>query len=158
MEVSTLLAMDRVLVGSRCWGAELDLRYRVLGVTVEPDPGAHPDGPAVDDPRLQLVLHPCNDVQARLVHDGTTLERFGVDQLLAVVDRLDGPRITGPVLSAGGPPLTGELSLEGRADVVDGRTHAARLVLDGAERRLTLRVGFDVAELRRPDGSVLPMD
>lgn len=156
MDVESLLRVDRVVVGARCWGAELDTRYRVLAVTVEPSTGSHPDGP-VDDPRLQLVLHPCADVQARLVHDGTTLERFEVEQLVAVVDRLDGAVIDGPVVTGGGPALRGPLSMEGRAETVDGRSHAARLTLSGADRVLTLRVSYDTAELRRPDGSVLSL-
>lgn len=153
----TLLRIDGVLVGATCWGAELDTRYRVLAVTVEPTAERHPDG-EVTDRRLQLVLHPCSEVQARLLHDATTVERFDVTQMVAVVDRLDGPVIEGPVVTAGGPPLQGELSLEGRADVVDGRRHAARLVLTGGNRTLTLRVTFDSAELRRPDGSVVSVD
>lgn len=156
MDTGSLLALDRVLVGATCWGAELDTRYRVLAVTVEPDPAAHPDG-AVDDGRLQLVLHPCSHVQARLLHRGSTVERFDVGQLVHVVDRLDGPTITGPVVTGGGPPLAGELSLEGRADVTDGQAHTARLTLTGADRELTLRVTFDEAELRRPDGSVVDL-
>lgn len=157
MDDAALAAIDRVLDGATCWGAELDTRYRVLGVTVEPAVGRHPDRD-VDDRRLQLVLHPCSHVQARLVHDATTVEQFDVAQLVAVVDRLDGPEIEGPVVTDPGPPLTGELSLEGRAEVADGRAHAARIELAGADRELTLWVTFDTAELRRPDGSVVALD
>lgn len=153
-DTAALLALDRILVGATCWGAELDTRYRVLAVTVEPAPDRHPDG-AVADPRLQLVLHPCTHVQARLVHDERTVERFTVEQLPLVVDRLGGPVISGPVVTGGGPQLTGALSLEGRAEVLDGSTHAARLVLAGDDRTLTLRATFDTAELRRPDGDVV---
>lgn len=157
MDAATLAAVDRVLDGATCWGAELDTRYRVLGITVEPAPDRHPDGD-VDDRRLQLVLHPCSHVQAQLVHDGTTLERFDVAQLVTVVDRLEGPAIDGPVVTGVAPPLTGDLSLEGRADVPDGRAHVASLVLAGADRELTLRATFDTAELRRPDGSVVDLE
>lgn len=148
--------IDDVLDGATCWGAELDTTYRVLAVTVEPTPDRHPDG-AVDDPRLQLVLHPCSEVAARLVHDGATIEQFGVGQLVAVVDRLDGPVLAAPVVTADAPPLTGELSLEGAAQptVQDGRTHSALLHLAGGDRELTLRVTYDEAELRRPDGSAV---
>lgn len=152
--------IDHVLDGATCWGAELDTTYRVLAVTVEPRRERHPDG-EVDDRRLQLLLHPCSEVAARLVHDGTTIEQFTVDQLVQVVDRLDGPTMSAPVVTADAPPLSGELSLEGAAQpmVWDGRTHAALFELDGAERRLTLRVTYDEAELRRPDGStVAPPD
>lgn len=148
--------IDDVLDGARCWGAELELTYRVLALTLEPQPDRHPDG-RVDDPRLQLVLHPCSEVQARLVHAGTTLERFAVDQLVAVVDRLGGARLSSPVVTADPPPLGGELSLEGAAQptVRDGRTHAALVHLEGGQRQLTLRATYDEAELRRPDGSAI---
>lgn len=148
--------IDEVLDGATCWGAELDLTYRVLALTVEPHPDRHPDG-EVDDPRLQLVLHPCSEVQARLVHDGTTLEQFAVDQLVDVVHRLGGARLASPVVTADVPALVGELSLEGAAQpmVRDGRSHAALVHLQGEQRELTLRATYDQAELRRPDGSAL---
>lgn len=148
--------IDHVLDGATCWGAELDTTYRVLAATIEPLPARHPDGDTLDG-RLQLVLHPCSEVAARLVHRGTTLERFSVDRLVQVVDRLDGPVLTAPVVTADVPPLGGELSLEGAARpmVQDGRTHAALFELEGGERRLTLRVTYDQAELRRPDGSTV---
>lgn len=156
MDDATRDWVDDVLDGATCWGAELDTTYRVLAVTVEPLPGRHPDGD-VADRRLQLLLHPCSEVAARLVHDGSTVEQFGVGQLVAVVDRLDGPVLHAPVVSADAPPLTGELSLEGAANltVQDGRTHAALFELAGEDRTLTLRVTYDELELRRPDGSSL---
>lgn len=156
MDDATRDWIDEVLDGATCWGAELDTTYRVLAVTVEPHTTRHPDGD-VDDPRLQLVLHPCSEVAARLVHEGTTVEKFSVSQLVAVVDRLDGATLHAPVLTADAPPLTGELSLEGAANatVRDGRTHAALFDLAGADRTLVLRVTYDEAELRRPDGSVV---
>lgn len=146
--------IDEVLDGATCWGAELDTTYRVLALTVEPTGERHPDDD-VEDGRLQLVLHPCSEVQARLVHAGTTIEQFGVDQLVMVVDRLGGARLSSPVVTADPPPLTGELSLEGAAQpmVGDGRTHAALVTLSGGDRELTLRATYDDAELRRPDGS-----
>ena len=146
--------IDEVLDGATCWGSELDTTYRVLALTVEPTADRHPDG-AVEDRRLQLVLHPCSEVQARLVHAGRAIEQFGVGQLVAVVDRLGGAHLSSPVVTADPPPLTGELSLEGAAQpmVADGRTHAALVTLAGGERELTLRATYDEAELRRPDGS-----
>jgi hypothetical protein len=154
MDGTTQEWIDDVLDGGVCWGAELDTTYRVLGLTVEPEPGRHPDGD-VDDGRLQLVLHPCSEIQARLVHERTTVEQFGVDQLVAVVDRLGGARLSAPVVTADAPPLVGDLSLEGAAQpmVQDGRTHTALVRLEAGQRTLTLRATYDVAELRRPDGS-----
>jgi hypothetical protein len=146
--------IDEILDGATCWGAELDTTYRVLAVTVEPHAERHPDG-AVDDARLQLLLHPCSEVAARLLHAGSTVEQFRVDQLVAVVERLDGPVLHAPVVTADAPPLTGELSLHGTANVTvtDGRRHTALLDLAGPDRTLVLRATYDVAELRRPDGS-----
>lgn len=154
MEADAREWIDHVLDGAACWGAELDTTYRVLAVTVEPEPDRHSDG-TVEDPRLQLVLHPCSEVAARLVHAGRAIEQFSVEQLVTVVDRFDGARLSAPVLAADPPPLTGELSFEGaaRVTVTDGRMHAARFVLAAHERELTLRVTYDEAELRRPDGS-----
>ncbi len=154
MDDATRDWVDEVLDGATCWGAELDTTYRVLAVTVEPRPDRHPDGD-VDDRRLQLLLHPCSEVAARLLHDGSTVEQFGVDQLVAVVDRLDGPVLHAPVVSADPQPLSGELSLEGAANltVQDGRRHAALFELAGEDRTLVLRVTYDELELRRPDGS-----
>ena len=152
--------LDEVLDGAACWGAELDTTYRVLALTVEPTADRHPDG-AVEDRRLQLVLHPCSEIQARLLHAGTAIEQFGVDQLVTVVDRLGGARLSSPVVTADPAPLVGELSLEGAAQpmVSDGRIHAALISLTGGERELTLRATYDEAELRRPDGSsVAPPD
>ncbi len=148
--------VEQVIAGATCWGAELDTRYRVLGVTLDPVPGTHPDGP-VDDTRLQLVLHPCAWVQARLVRNGQqpVVEAFSVEQLVAVVDRLGGARIEGPVLDQGHGPLQEPLSLEGRSETPDGHAHEAVLQLTGGGRRLVLRVTCDVVELRRPDGSVV---
>lgn len=148
--------IDEVLDGATCWGVELDTTYRVLAATVEPLADRHPDG-EVDDRRLQLVLHPCSEVAARLLHDGSTVEQFTVEQLVMVVDRLDGPALHAPVVTADPPPLSGELSLEGAAklNVLDGRRHAALFELAGADRTLVLRVSYDEAELRRPDGSTI---
>jgi len=149
--------VEQVIDGATCWGAELDTRYRVLGVTLDPVPGTHPDGP-VDDTRLQLVLHPCAWVQARLLRDdgeSRVVESFGVEQLVLVVDRLGGARIEGPVLDQAHGPLEGPLSLEGRSETGDGTAHEAVLRMSGGGRRLELRVTCDVVELRRPDGSVV---
>ena len=154
-DLVTRRRIDEVLDGARCWGAELDTTYRVLAVTVEPTADRHPDGAAAQERRLQLLLHPCSEVAARLVHDRTTVEQFTVDQLLPVVERLDGPRLRAPVLTGDAPPLVGAVSLEGAANatVTDGRTHAARFELVGEDRTLVLRVTYDEVELRRPDGS-----
>jgi len=55
VDLDALLRIDAVLLGARCWGVELDPRYRVLGVTVEPRPDRHGDLGG-DEGLLQLVL------------------------------------------------------------------------------------------------------
>lgn len=153
-----LRRIDAVLDGGACWGAELDARYRVLAVTFDPVPGTHPDGP-VDDTRLLLVLHPVTEIEARLVRerdDGrAVVERFNAEQLVPVVDRLGGATLVAPVLDPDAGPLPAPLSFEGRSEAPDGRLHDAVLVLSRSDRTLTLRATFDIAEVRRPDGSTL---
>lgn len=149
--------VNAVLEAGTCWGAELDTGYRVLGVTFDPRPGTHPDGP-VDDTRLLLVLHPCAEIEARLVRldaQPRVVESFSVEQLPTVIDRLGGARIDGPVVDPGTGPLGEPLSLEGRSETLDGRRREVVLSLEGASRSLTLRVTCDEVEIRRPDGSVL---
>lgn len=156
MDRPTRAWIDGVLDGAACWGAELDTQYRVLALTVEPTAERHPDGD-VEDRRLLLVLHPCSDFRAQLVHGEDTVERFGLEQLVLVVDRMDGAPLRAPVLDVTPTPLPRPLSLEGAAGpaVLDGRTHTAEVTLVAGERRLTLHVSYDEAELRRPDGSTL---
>lgn len=158
MDADVVAWVNELLDGGTCWGAELDIRYRVLGITFDPVPGTHPDGP-VDDTRLQLVVHPCQQVQARLVReepDGRrVVEAFTVDQLVAVVDRLGGTRLEAPVVDPAVGSLDGPLSLEGRSDTGDGQTHEVVLRLGAGARTLVLRVTCDVVEVRRPDGSTV---
>lgn len=160
-----LAAVEAVLDGATLLGAELDVRYRVLGLTVDPAPGRHPDeadggGTAGegDDRRLQVLAHPTSTFLAslRLVEgDRRVVEAFTVDQLADVVHALDGPTIAGPVL--GGPhPAPGEWgpepSLQGRSSAPDGTFHRLRVEVTSGARELGLFVTFDEVDLRRPDG------
>lgn len=152
--------VNALLDGARLWGMELDTRYRVLALTVEVEPARHPDG-AGDDLRLQLVVHPVSTVTASLVRvddDGrATIERFDEGQLPLVVDRMDGPHLTRPVLD--GPPpdpqrWAPELSLEGASTALDGRAHHLEVAVGGEDgRRLRLAAWFDDLDVRRPDAS-----
>lgn len=157
-------AIERVeglLDGARLWGMELDTRYRVLGLTVEPPAGRHPDGD-VADRRLQVVAHPVGRIAASLLRVGgdgpASIEAFSAEQLPLVVDRLDGPVLRAPVLD--GPPpdplrWAPQLSLEGASTAPDGGSHHLEVAVSGGGRRLRLAAWFDVVELRRPDGSVV---
>lgn len=151
-----------MLDGARLWGLELETRFRVLAATVEPAAARHPE-PGAGDPRLQLVLHPVGRIVASLVRrdgDRATIERFGEDQLALVVDRLDGPRLAGPVIDGVAPDPASwapEPSMEGASTVGDGDDHHAEFDVTAGDRRLRLAAWFDVAELRRPDGSELEL-
>lgn len=154
--------IGELLAGARVWGLELETGFRVLAATVEVDGDRHPDGPAVEDPRLQVLFHPVSRVAALLTRadpDGPlAIERFGEAQLPLVVDRFDGPVPARVVLDAGPDPTTWapELSLEGASTAPDGRSRDLELVLDGPEgRSLRLAAWFDEVELRRPDGSTI---
>ena len=175
-------ALSDVVTGARCWGIELDPRYRVLAVTVEPDPLRAP-GRAGE---YQLLCFPVSvllvTVTRPLVEDGTprtALVTFDLEQLTAVSERFAGATIDGGPF--GGPePRPGtwgpRYSLEGRTSAADGTRRTLHLDLateDGSRLRLFAR--FDDAELRDasrtrvlgtgeigpstpPDGSVLAPD
>lgn len=154
--------IDDLLADARVWGLELETGFRVLAATVEVEPDRHPDGPEVEDPRLQVLLHPVSRVAALLTREDpggpVAIERFGEAQLPLVVDRFDGP-VPSRVVLDGRPDPTAwapELSLEGASNAPDGRRHDLELTLDGPEgRRLRLAVWFDDIELRRPDGTAI---
>jgi hypothetical protein len=153
--MADLSTIATVVAGARCWGIELDPRYRVLAVTVEPDPLRTP-GTAGE----HLLL--CSPVSVLLVavtrpvvEDGgtrTALMTFSLEQLTAVSERFGGATIgSGPF---GQPePRPGswgpQYSLEGRTSAADGTSSTLTLDLagdDGARLRLFTR--FDDAELR----------
>lgn len=150
-----------LLSAARVWGLELETGFRVLAGTIEPAPDQHPDGPDVDDPRLQVILHPVSRVAGLLTRPSpegrVVIERFDESQLPLVVDRFDGPVPTEVRLDGPAPePSTWapELSLEGASNAPDGRSHTLDLLLEGpGGRRLRLAVWFDELELRRPDGT-----
>ncbi len=153
--MSGLETLGEVVEGARCWGVELDPRYRVLAVTVEPDPLRTP-GTAGEH---QLLCFPVSvllvAVTRPVVEDGasqTALLTFDLDQLTAVSERFGGATIdVGPF---GQPePRPGAWgprhSLEGRTSAGDGTRATLLLDLateDGARFRLFAR--FDDAELR----------
>lgn len=154
-DMTDTTALSAVVTGARCWGIELDPRYRVLAVTVEPDPLRTP-GTAGEH---QLLCFPVSvllvSVTRRFVEDGedrTALVTFDLEQLTAVSERFGGASIETspfghpePRPGAWGP----QHSLEGRTSAPDGTGATLTLDLtteDGARLRLFSR--FDDVELR----------
>lgn len=150
----TIEALSDVVTGARCWGIELDPRYRVLAVTVEPDPLRAP-GTAGEQQLLCFpvsvllvaVTRPLVDGEAR-----TALVTFDLDQLTAVSERFAGASIDEAPFGRPEPrPGTWgpRYSLEGRTSAADGTRRTLHLDLateDGSRLRLFAR--FDDAELR----------
>jgi hypothetical protein len=153
--MADLRAIGSVVSGARCWGIELDPRYRVLAVTIEPDPVRAP-GSAGEH---QLLCFPTSvllvSVTRPLVQDEeprTALMTFDLEQLTAVSERFAGATIDGDPFGMPEPrPGTWgpRYSLEGRTSAADG--NRATLTLDLATEdgsRLRLFARFDDAELR----------
>lgn len=157
-------SLEPVLDGARLWGAELDTRYRVLALTVEPAPGRYPWGETTDR-RVQLLCHPVSTILASLVQtipDGRALLEFSDEQLVDVVAALDGPTIGGPLFGAG-EPRPGEwgprFSLQGRSTAGDGTRLTVRVVIAHDDLELSLFARFDHLEVRDAVGSPLaPID
>jgi hypothetical protein len=148
-------AIGQVVDGARCWGIELDPRYRVLAVTVEPDPLRTP-GTAGEH---QLLCFPTSVLLVAVTRpvdeDGgarTALMTFDLDQLTAVSERFAGTTIDGQPFSHPEPrPGTWgpRYSLEGRTSAADGTKATLTLDLtteDGSRLRLFARC--DDVELR----------
>lgn len=156
MEVGTPERVRELLRSGPVWGAEIETRFRVLAVTIEPSREVHPD-PHADDRRLLLVLHPVGAIAARLVQDsedGTTVLRFGEDQLPDVVSALDGPVPAGDPVPDSLPnfdAMGDRLSMRGQAQTGDGTTHHLHLDLRADDLGLDLWASYDTAEIRSPD-------
>ena len=152
--------LDGLLRDARVWGAEIDIRFRVLALTVEPPEPADASG----DPRLQVLLYPVSAVAASLVEDtseGVVVRRFAEDQLPDVVALFDGATPTTdplPDRPADLDALSPRLSMRGQASVGDGVLHHLHLHLEADELSLDLWASFDEVEVRGPDqwGGALP--
>jgi hypothetical protein len=148
-------ALADVLTGARVWGVELDARYRVLAVTVEPDPVRTPGTAGLH----QLLCFPVSVLLVALTRpvteDGegrTALVTFALEQLTAVSERFGGARLDGAPFGRPEPrPGTWgpRYSLEGRSSAADGTRKTLTLDLDAEDgARLQLFARFDDVELR----------
>ncbi len=142
------------------WGAEIDIKFRVLAVTVEPPAAVHPR-PDATDRRLQVVLHPVGNVAAALRErgpEGVTVLRFTEEQLADVVATLDGPTPSDDPLPDARPDLDGlgeRVSMRGEAKTGDGLRHQLHLALASGDLEFDLWATFDEVEVRDPAGDVL---
>lgn len=153
--MADLAALSEVVTGARCWGIELDPRYRVLAVTIEPDPLRTP-GTAGEH---QLLCFPVSVLLVTVTRpvsedgqDRTALVTFDLEQLTAVSERFAGATIA-PEPFGQPEPRPGtwgpQYSLEGRTSAADGTRATLTLELtteDGSRLRLFAR--FDDVELR----------
>lgn len=176
MDESRREQLRRLLVAP-VLGAEVDLEYRVLALTVEPavaavaaatpsdgQVGGDEVGDEVADRRLQVLFHPVGTIAASLVrHDAEasparTVLTFDVAQLPDVVAALDGPAPIGDPLPDALPDLhamEGRLSLRGMAQVAEGHRHPLELSLVADDLTLDLWATFDTVEVRDVAGDVV---
>lgn len=160
---ASLTRLDGVLDGSALLGIELDTRYRVLALTVEP--AEERDAwPGRDDRRVQVLCFPVSTVLASLRRrdeDGrTAVLTFEESQLVEVVAALSDPVLRAPLL--GQPePRPGEwgprYSLEGRSSAPDGTRASLRLAVGDDELDLEVFARFDEVTLKGPDGEDLTL-
>ena len=157
MDIGTVDELRELLLAGPVWGAEIDTRFRVLAVTIEPSAEVHPDGDTADR-RLQVLFHPVGTIAASLVQAGddepTTVLQFTEDQLPDVVSTLDGPVPTGEPLPDALPDLdamTDRLSMRGAARTGDGTAHHLHLSLAADDLQLDLWASYDVVEVHTPD-------
>jgi hypothetical protein len=156
---SSVADLEALVAGARCWGVELEPRFRVLAVTVEPDPLRMSATPG----ERQLLCFPVSVLLVALTRDRPTpddapaLLTFDLEQLTAVSQRFAGATIEAPVFGRPEPrPGTWgpRYSLEGRSSAADGTGMTLTLDLVDADARLRLFARCDDVELRDRSGSV----
>lgn len=154
--------LRELLASAPVLGAEVDLTYRVLALTIEPETSGHPVSDTTDR-RLQVLFHPVGTIAAALVrHDpastsGPTVLTFEPEHLPDVVAALDGPVPLGDPLPVALPDLhamESRLSLRGMAQVAEGHDIPLSLSLATGDLTLDLWATFDDVEVRTPDGEV----
>jgi hypothetical protein len=167
-----IVALESALAGARLLGLELETRYRVLALTVEPDGSADPWGSGDGDPgehgevdrRRQVLLSPVSTVLASLRRSpggGRPVEvlTFADDQLVDVAAAFGGALLEAPLFGRPEPrpgSWAPAWSLEGRSTAGDGvgRTLTVRVRTDDGpgELALDLFARFDEVLVRAADG------
>jgi hypothetical protein len=167
---AAIAALESALAGARLLGLELDTRYRVLALTVEPDGPADPWGGEVADDdvevdrRRQLLVSPVSTVLASLRRspgggEPVQVLTFADDQLVDVAAAFGGARLETPLFGRPEPrpgSWAPAWSLEGRSTAGDGvgRTLTVRVRTDDdpGELALDLFARFDEVLVRDADG------
>lgn len=166
--------LEPVLDGAGLLGLELDTRYRVLAVTLEPARERYPwgapgGGVVVVDRRVQLLLSPISTILGSLRRVGagegstrTEVYTFTDEQLVDVASAFDGAPVGGPLFGRPEPRPGSwgpEWSLQGRSSAGDGTTDTITISVrhaDGAgELALDLFARFDELRVRDPQGTDL---
>lgn len=150
-------ALGPVLLDATLWGLELDTRYRVLAVTVEPT-GERYVWPDRDDRRLQVLAFPVSTILVVLRSADRTLHTFAAEQLVEVSAAVGGSPLRGPILG-GSEPRPGEwgptYSLEGRSSAPDGTSETMRFEVASDDLELLAFARFDELRLRDAAGGEL---
>jgi hypothetical protein len=180
----TLAELDGALAGAAMLGLELDIRYRVLAVTLEPmdarDPWSDAASPATDR-RVQLLVSPVSTILASLrrrAGQRTEVYTFTEEQLIDVAHRFDGAPVARPLFGRPEPPpgsWAPEWSLAGRSSAPDGTARTLTVSVrrdanggdddanddhggdddDDDELAFDLFARFDEAQVKDPDGDDL---
>lgn len=168
-----IAALEAAFAGAQLLGLELDTRYRVLAVTIEPDEAADPWGSGACgtagavDRRRQLLVSPVSTVLASLRRSpggGGPVQvlTFADDQLVDVAAAFGGAPLAAPLFGRPEPrpgSWAPTWSLEGRSTAGDGvgRTLTVRVrAEDGTgELALDLFVRFDEVLIRDAAGTEL---
>lgn len=148
------------LDGALLWGIELEPTWRVLGVTLEPDPRAWPRPGG--DRRVQLLGFPVSTILASLRRSGDqggAVLTFAQEQLLDVSGAFAGASLE--LLRFGWPePPPGDwgpaFSLQGRSSAPDGTRRTVTLRVAHDDLTLDLFARFDDLELKDANGQ--PVD
>jgi len=125
------------------------------------------DGPPPEDSRVQMLFRPIGRVAASLRngvwHDeAAEVVEFALSELLGVVQSFGGQPIYGwkffDLHDKAPPTWASRLSLDWRSGA-DGLLHTISVFQEcaGPARHLALCVWFDELEVRRPDGTVVPL-
>lgn len=152
--------LERALQGAALLGAELDSRYRVLAVTLEPQPD-RPLRVPVDDRRVQLLCFPVSVILASLRRqDEETPEllAFTQEQLPDVVRTIAGAPVRAPLFGRPEPTVGSwgpRFSLEGRSTTSDGVSRTVTLEVEDAGLHFSMFARFDDVELRDAHGTPL---